>query len=186
MSDDSVSVKPRHGGARPNAGRKPGQGKYGEASVPVRIPRSMEREVLHYIENKGFNLPVFGMRVPMGPLAASIDYVERTMNLNELIRHPWATFFHPVQGDSMEPTVSPGDLAMIDANIEPMHNDVVLASIDGDVTLKRLMKKNGHTWLQPDNAKHAPIEFQHSSENYICGVMLVAIRPVSTNHIRQF
>lgn len=193
------------GGAREGAGRKKGsvsrkdgdnvialpktrgkKAKFGEPTKPIRIPASMEQSVLHYVENKGFNLPVYAMKVPMGLMKASIDYVDRTLNLNELIKHPDKTFFHPVEGDSMEPTVFAGDLAMIDAAIEPMHGDVVLASIDGGLTLKRYMRLRNRIWLEADNKKYDPIILEAEVENTVCGVMLVSIRPISRNHIRPF
>ncbi len=178
-----ISLPKPRGGARANTGPK---SKYGEPTKAMRIPASMESSIMDYVAHKGFNLPVFSMRVPMGLMKASIDHVDRTLNLNELIRHPEKTFFHPVEGDSMEPTVFAGDLAMIDAGIEPMHGDVVLASIDGGVTLKRLMKLRNRVWLEADNKKYDPITLEADIENIICGVMLISIRPISTNHIKHF
>jgi len=184
-NDDSkiIQVSGQRGGARPNSGKK---AKFGEPSKAMRIPASMEQSVLHYVENKGFNLPVYAMKVPMGLMKESIDYVDRTINLNELIRHPDRTFFHPVEGDSMEPTVFAGDLAMIDAGIEAMHGDVVLASVDGGLTLKRYMKLRNRVWLEADNKKYDPITLDPNLDNIVCGVMLISIRPISTNHIKPF
>lgn len=181
-----IALPKPHGGARANAGRKPGSGKYGEPTQTLRVPLSMRSDVMHYVENKGFQLPVYAMKVPMGLMKASVDYVDRTLNLNELIRHPDKTFFHPVEGDSMEPTVFAGDLAMIDAALEPMHGDVVLAMVEGGLTLKRYMKMRGRVWLDPDNKKYDPIILNHEIENLICGVMLISIRPISKNHIKSF
>ncbi len=181
--EQKVIHLPKHGGARPGSGPKY---KYGEPTKPMRIPASMEQSIMHYIEHKGFNLPVYAMKVPMGLMKASIDYIERYLNLNDLIRHPDGTFFHPVEGDSMEPTVFAGDLAMIDTKIEPMHGDVVLAVIDGGVTLKRYMKLRSRVWLEPDNKKYDPITLNPDVENLICGVMLLSVRPISTNHIKPF
>jgi DNA polymerase V len=185
-SDDipkTINLEKNHGGVRPKSGPK---AKYGEPTKAMRVPASMQQSVLHYIENKGYNLPVYTMRVPMGAPKMIIDNVERTLNLNELVRNPYGTFFHPVEGDSMEPTVSAGDLAMIDTKVEPMHNDVVLALIDGNVTLKRLMKKNNKIWLEPDNKTYPHIKLDPDGQNFICGVMLFAIRPVSLNHVNRF
>jgi DNA polymerase V len=178
-----IAFTGKRGGARPGSGPK---SKYGEPTKALRIPASMEQSVMNYVEHKGFNLPVYAMKVPMGLMKASIDYVDRTLNLNELIRHPDKTFFHPVEGDSMEPTVFAGDLAMIDGGIEAMHGDVVLASIDGNLALKRLVKLRNRVWLESDNKKYDPIILDAELENIICGVMLVSIRPISTNHIKSF
>lgn len=180
-----TTLKPR-GGARAGSGRPQGSGRYGEETKPVRIPLSMYADVMKYIEHKGFSLPMFAMRVPMGAPQPASDEVQETFNMNELIRHPAATYFHPVQGNSMQPTVAAGDLAMIDTAIEPKHGDVVLAWIDGDLTLKRLMKEPNRIWLKADNPKYEPIILDPEQESMICGVMLIAIRPVSTNHVRKF
>ena len=178
--------KKRQGGARANAGRKPGTGKYGEPTAAMRVPVSLQDEVMQYIEHKGYNLPLYATKVPMGLMKESIDYVDRTFNLNELIRHPQGTFFHPVEGDSMEPTIFAGDLAMIDTVLEAGNGDVVLASIDGEVTLKRFRKTRATAWLEADNKKYPPIDLEIGAENLIVGVMLVSIRPVSTGHIKPF
>lgn len=182
-AEEADATTGQRGGARPGSGPK---AKYREPTKPVRIPLSMEASVMNYVEHKGFNLPVYAMRVPMGLMKDSVDYTDRTLNLNELIRHPEKTFFHPVEGDSMEPTVFAGDLAMIDAGLEAMHGDVVLASIDGNLALKRLIKLRGRVWLESDNKKYDPIILNPDVENMVCGVMLVSIRPISTNHIKHF
>lgn len=181
--ESNVVAMPKRGGARPGSGPK---AKYGEPTKAMRIPASMEHSIMQYIEHKGFNLPVYAMKVPMGLMKQSIDYVDRTMNLNDLIRHPDKTFFHPVEGDSMEPTVFAGDLAMIDGGIEAMHGDVVLAYVDGGLTLKRFMKLRNRVWLEADNKKYDPITLDADVENMVCGVMLISIRPISNNHIRPF
>lgn len=181
-----LAMPRKRGGARPGSGPKKGSGKYGEATKTMRVPVSMQEKVMEYVENKGFNLPVYAMRVPMGLMKASVDFTERTLNLNELIKHPDKTFFHPVEGDSMEPTIFAGDLAMIDSAIEPMHGDIVLASIDGGLTVKRLVKLRNRVWLKADNPKYDPITLSADIENIICGVMLISIRPVSLNHIKHF
>lgn len=178
-----VKLEAARGGARAGSGAK---SKYGEPTKTMRIPESMQQSIMHYIEHKGFNLPVYAMKVPMGLMKASIDYIDRYLNLNDLIKHPDGTFFHPVEGDSMEPTVFAGDLAMIDTKIEAQHGDVVLAVIDGGVTLKRYMKMRSRVWLEADNKKYDPIILNPDVENLVCGVMLLSIRPISTNHIRPF
>lgn len=183
VSTKVVRLEAARGGARAGSGAK---SKYGEPTKTIRIPESMQQSIMHYIEHKGFNLPVYAMKVPMGLMKASIDYIDRYLNLNDLIKHPDGTFFHPVEGDSMEPTVFAGDLAMIDTQIEAQHGDVVLAVIDGGVTLKRYMKMRSRVWLEADNKKYDPIILSPDIENLVCGVMLLSIRPISTNHIRPF
>lgn len=178
-----IKLEAARGGARAGSGAK---SKYGEPTKTMRIPESMQQSIMHYIEHKGFNLPVYAMKVPMGLMKASIDYIDRYLNLNDLIKHPDGTFFHPVEGDSMEPTVFAGDLAMIDTKIEAQHGDVVLAVIDGGVTLKRYVKMRSRVWLEADNKKYDPIILNPDVENLVCGVMLLSIRPISTNHIRPF
>ena len=182
LSSKRGGARPNSGGARPNSGPKKGFGRYGEETKPMRVPVSLQPEVLRYIENKGFSLPVFASKVPLGSAIPASDDIDRMFNLNELIRHPASTFFHPMDGDSMEPTLFGGDLAMIDSAIEPKNKSVVLAAVDGGLTVKRFIKVGRRIILRPDNPKHNEIEFR-SDQDRICGVMLISIRPIG---IKEF
>ena len=66
------------------------------------------------------------------------------MNLNELLlTNEIANFFCRVSGRSMEPHMLNGDILMVDINIEPMVGKVVIAAINGEMTVKRLSEVDG-------------------------------------------
>lgn len=176
----------KNGGARPGAGRPKKFKQYEGGTGMLRVPVCLRDELSDYISSNGYRLPVYSQRVPLGPADEAIDEIERHLSLNELLPHPDKTLLHPMQGDSMEPRIMPGDLAVIDTSIEPLNNDVVLALVDGGLTLKRLKKLGRKVWLEADNPRYEPIELNPELENNIRGVMLYAISPISLNHVRRF
>src|SRR5471030_2397814 len=86
--------------------------------------------------------PLFAARVPAGFPSPADDYIERSLDLNEhLIRHPAATFFVRASGDSMTGSIHSGDLLVVDRSLEAADGSVVIAVIDGELTVKRLRRR---------------------------------------------
>lgn len=102
--------------------------------------------------------PLFLTRVPAGFPSPADDYVEGTLDLNDLvIRRPEATFFVRVEGDSMvDAGIHPGDLLVIDRSVEPHDGDVVIAALDGEMTVKRVRRGEEALWLVADNEAYPP------------------------------
>ena len=73
------------------------------------------------------------------------QYLEPPLDLNELlVRRPAATYFVRVEGDSMVGAgISDGDLLVVDRSLRPANGDVIIASVDGDFTVKTLRLGNG-------------------------------------------
>ncbi len=73
------------------------------------------------------------------------QYLEPPLDLNELlVRCPAATYFVRVEGDSMVGAgISDGDLLVVDRSLRPADGDVIIASVDGDFTVKTLRLGNG-------------------------------------------
>lgn len=171
----------KHGGKRTGAGRPKGHGKFGEPTKAVRLPVSMIKPILNYIENKAFQLPLYGSKVAAGFPSPAEDYIEKYLDLNEhLIKHPAATFFVRVTGSSMvDAGIQENDILIVDRSIKPTHGKIVVAAIDGQLTVKRLHIKNDKLILMPENPKFKPIEVQENSEVYIWGVVTNAIHSMS-------
>lgn len=121
--------------------------------------------------------PLFTVRVSAGFPSPADDYIEHTLDLNEkLIRHPAATFFVRVSGDSMQGAgIYDGDLLVVDRALEPQDRSIVIAVVNGEFTLKRLKKEQGRIWLMPENPAYAPIELHDGIEAEIWGVVKHAI-----------
>lgn len=85
--------------------------------------------------------PLFTDRCQAGFPSPASDYAERDLDLNEYcIRHPAATFFVRAIGDSMTDIgLHSGDLMVVDKSETPRHGDIVIAEIDGEFTVKRLL-----------------------------------------------
>jgi len=162
-----------HGGARKGAGRPKGGGQFGESTKPVRLPISMIKTVMKFIDNKGYQLPLYGSKVPAGFPSPADDYIESQLDLNEhLIKHPAATFFVRVSGHSMKDAgIHENDILVVDRSLTPANGKIVIAAIDGQLTVKRINKKNNKLFLMPENKDFAPIEVKEGSEIYIWGVV---------------
>lgn len=168
------------GGARKGAGRPKGQGKYGEPTLPLRIPHSLVNKVQRWVEHKGYQLPLYASKVAAGFPSPAEDYVEGELNLNEyLVRNPVATFLVRATGDSMiEAGILPGDLLIVDRSIPPADKHIIIAAVDGELTVKRLKKDNGRIILCPENKKYSPIMIQTENELLIWGVVTNVIHTV--------
>ncbi|NOR52244.1 MAG: hypothetical protein GQ470_06445, partial [Gammaproteobacteria bacterium] len=68
-----------------------------------------------------------------------------------------------------------GDLLVVDRSIEPRNNKIVIAAVDGELTVKRLSIKRGKTWLVPENNDFSPIEIKDEQDMVIWGVVTSVI-----------
>lgn len=169
------------GGSRKGAGRPKGLGKYSEPTKAVRLPVSIIKEIHRFIENKGFKLPLYLSKVSAGFPSPAEDYLADGLDLNEhLIKHPAATFLVRVTGDSMiNAGIHENDILVVDRSITPAHGKIVVAAIDGQLTIKRLHKKSdGKYSLMPENPNYPPIEVCDESEAFIWGVVTNVIHSV--------
>lgn len=120
-------------------------------------------------------LPFFSSSVPAGFPSPAEDYVEQKLDLNDFIQHPSATFFVRASGESMIGAgIYPGDLLVVDRSIEAKNRSIVIAVVDGEMTLKRLIKKQGQCYLRPENPKFPNIPMKEGDE--IWGVVINSMR----------
>ena len=127
-------------------------------------------------------LPLIGGRVEAGFPSPADDFIERSLDLNEqLVANPIATFFVRASGHSMDGAgIHDGDLLVVDRSITPSHGSVVVATIDGGLTVKRLTKRGMNMFLMPepnklDQGKYSPIEVGEESDATIWGVVAWAV-----------
>ena len=120
-----------------------------------------------------YKLPVFLGRLPASFPSPADDYLEGKLDLNRhLIKHPAATFFVRVTGDSMIGAgIHSGDLLVVDRSLEPSDKNVVVAVLDGELTVKRLFKQHGVLRLLPENLNYQPIEITPQQTIEIWGVV---------------
>lgn len=101
------------------------------------------------------------------------EYLERNLDLNEhLISKPAATYFMRAKGDAMIGAgIHNGDLLLIDRSITARDNHIVVASLNGEFTMRRLKFKNGKTFLHPENSNATPVEVTEGMDFEIWGVV---------------
>ena len=121
--------------------------------------------------------PLFLASVSAGFPSPAEDYIEGRLDLNRhLIKHPAATFFVRVAGDSMIGAgIHPGDILVVDRALEPQDTNVVIAVIDGELTVKRISQRHGKLFLVPDNQAYQPLEILEEMEFEVWGVVTSVI-----------
>ncbi|APR33547.1 MULTISPECIES: translesion error-prone DNA polymerase V autoproteolytic subunit [Citrobacter] len=122
-------------------------------------------------------LPLFRDVVPCGFPSPAQDYVEKRIDLNDLlVRHPSATYFVKSSGESMTGAgIGEGDLLIVDSARKPTHGDIVIAAIEGEFTVKRL-QLHPVVMLKPENSAYAPIMIGSEDSLDIFGVVTFIVK----------
>ncbi|MCU8007574.1 translesion error-prone DNA polymerase V autoproteolytic subunit [Shewanella sp. SM34] len=130
-----------------------------------------------FAKHTQYRLSLFSSLIAAGFPSPAQDYVEQTLDLNELcIKHPAATFFVKVQGDSMiEAGIFSGDILVVDRSLQPAHGDTVVAAVNGEFTVKQLQLRPV-VQLLPRNTLFSPIAINDESELNIFGVVTNVVK----------
>jgi DNA polymerase V len=114
--------------------------------------------------------------VTAGFPSPATDHCERKLDLNELcVQHPAATYFVRAQGDSMvEAGIFPGDVLVVDRSITAVHGDIVIASVNGELTVKRL-ETRPRMRLVPMNRQYKAIDVPDGADLEVFGVATTVI-----------
>ena len=109
------------------------------------------------------------------------DYMRESLDFNrDFIRHPEATFYGRVDGDSMvDAGIDDGDIAVIDRSLEAQDGDIVVGYVNGEFTIKFLdlkHKADGYIELRPANKKYDPIRVEEYDEFEVWGVVVWTIK----------
>lgn len=125
------------------------------------------------------NIPLFLDRVPAGFPSPAADYMEERINLNSaLIKHPDSTYMLRVEGNSMiDANINDGDVVIVDSALAAKDGDIVIASVDGEFTVKRL--KYHPPMLMPMNPDFQPIHIGDMQDLQIFGVVTYIIHKVT-------
>lgn len=137
-------------------------------------------EIFSFEKRTKRKLPFFQTKISAGFPSPAEEYSEKKLDLNEhLIKHPSATFFIKVSGDSMIGAgIHSGDLLIVDRSQEPANNKIVIAVLDGEFTVKRIMKKKDKIFLIPENDDFKPIEIKAEMNCEVWGVVTHVIHPL--------
>jgi DNA polymerase V len=191
-------AKSRHGGTRQGAGRKAA---YGEPTKTVRVPHSLVPVVVGYLDamkrtpaggvdgaslrpiatlRTATAVPALGRRVRAGKPASGDDYQEDAVDLGKhLVRDPNSTFVMKVDGWSMRDAgIADGDELVVDRGVAADDGRIVIAEIDGELTVKRL-KRTATGWLlQASNPDFADVPIGDKDDLHIWGVVTRVLHAV--------
>ena len=118
-------------------------------------------------------VPLFLVSVSAGFPSPAEDYLDGKLDLNEyLIKHRAATFFLRAAGDSMTGAgIHNGDILIVDRSLDPVDDNIVIAVLDGELTVKRIRKSAGELLLLPENAHYKPVRVTEEMDIAIWGVV---------------
>ncbi len=122
-------------------------------------------------------VPLYLCPVAAGWPSPSEDYIESELDLHaHVVRNQMATFFLRVAGDSMSGAgILPGDLLVVDRSVEAVPGSIVIAALEGELTVKRLVRKQGRTYLAPENPRYTPLDITEHEDVHIWGVVTHAL-----------
>lgn len=131
--------------------------------------------------SSALNLPFADNGIRAGFPSPAQDYIDRSLDFNrELIQHPAATFYAKVVGRSMiEAGIDEGDIIVIDRSLDPRQNDIVVAFLNGEFTMKYLdisHRDEGVITLLPGNPEFPAFQITPDDQFTIWGVVTKVIK----------
>ena len=119
------------------------------------------------------NIPLFTGKVSAGFPSPADDYIEKTLDLNDLlVQKPAATFFVRAEGESMLGAgIHPNDILVVDRSLEPTVGKVVICALNGELTVKRLKSIDKNIVLGAENSAYPDIIVQEYIDLVIWGVV---------------
>ncbi|TCL74257.1 SOS response UmuD protein [Hydrogenispora ethanolica] len=123
-------------------------------------------------------LPYVGHQVTAGFPSPAEDYLENILDLNEVVvKNPVSTFYGRVNGNSMKDAgAEDGDLLVIDKSLEYRDGAMAVCCINGEFTLKRIMKSGNRVFLMPANPEYEPIEVKEDDEFAVWGIVTYIVK----------
>jgi DNA polymerase V len=132
-----------------------------------------------YLAARGVKMsrPLVECYVPAGFPSPAQDEIAGRIDLNrDLVKHPLATFYVRVEGDSMEPRIHSGELLVVDRMVETKDGDVVVARLGCEFTVKRLhTEEDGSIWLVSENTSYEPIQITEGVDFEVWGRVMYSI-----------
>jgi|SRR5712691_3345509 len=136
---------------------------------------------VHVMYAPDFSTP-YGCLLVLVPVAAGYpspadDYLDGPLDLDQyLITHPTATFFVRVAGESMRDAgIHAGDLLIVDRALTPRDGSIVIAVVNGELTVKRLSRHRGTLVLLPENPHYPPLPITETTAFEVWGVVTYVI-----------
>lgn len=142
----------------------------------VAMPEDLVMAQMPDVQSTDRKIPLFSSAVAAGFPSPAHDYIEQQLDVHDLVvKHPAATFFVRAKGESMIGVgIYPHDVLVVDRALDAQHGDIVIAAVDGDMTVKQLITQP-RLELRPANPAYPPIVLAASSDVQIFGVVTFVI-----------
>ena len=146
--------------------------------MPLKLHTSKTIDIYSALTETEIQLPVVTEGISAGFPSPALDFVDLTIDLNKhLIKHPSATFYGRVKGNSLKNAgISDGDLLVIDRSLEPANGKIAVCYIDGEFTAKRIKLTKNELWLLPENEDYEPIKIEKENDFLVWGVVTYVIK----------
>lgn len=128
--------------------------------------------------NTDLKVPLFTEHIAAGFPSPASEYEEKELDFNELlVKRRAATYCLRVSGDSMTGAgILPGDILVVDRSVHPADGDIVVASLDGEFTVKRLVRTSRTAVLRAENPDYKDINVGEDRDFLIFGVVTGVVR----------
>jgi DNA polymerase V len=125
--------------------------------------------------------------VPCGAPGPPESYREKRIQLSDLVDHPYASYLWIASGDSMTGAgIFSGDFLLVDKSLLPAPDDIVIAALNGEATVKRLSIEDKKVFLLPENPDFKPILIDPEEGVKMLGVITYTIHPLrGSNGVRR-
>lgn len=141
------------------------------------LPPGTCAAVDRYHVTPGATAPIFSALVPAGFPSPADDHLEGQLDLHSLmVQRPAATFFCKADGDSMTGAgIQSGDLLVVDRSIQAQDGDIVVATLDGGLTVKQLRKIPGGWELASANPAYPSFPINPDEGVQVWGVVTFSV-----------
>jgi DNA polymerase V len=166
---------------RPAAAHPPHIVSYADSYFDSHTAATLQAGVMGFEARVQLALPLSLAEVPAGFPSPADDFMDRRLDLNEhLVRNPQATFFIRASGESMLGAgIHPGDLLVVDRSADVKSGDVVIAAVNGELTVKRLRAlPGGGCVLAPEHPDYPVIEIGEDTDFEVWGRVMSVIHKV--------
>lgn len=135
-------------------------------------------DIYSALTETALDVPVTPSDISAGFPSPALDFADVSIDLNKhLVKHPSATFYGKVKGESMKDAgINDGDLLVIDKSIEPSNGKIAVCYLDGEFTLKRIRIDGKEIWLMPENTDYMPLKMKEDNTLMVWGIVTYVIK----------
>lgn len=123
----------------------------------ILVMRTIVHQMYNFLSTNSYKLPLFLSPVKAGFPSPADDFVETQLDLNHyLVKHPTSTFFMRSSVNEETESIYSGDILVVDRSINPKEGSLIVAVVNGEFQIQRIMQKNNMLSL----FHHPTVEFQ--------------------------